>query len=178
MRSAVVLFPLLLSALSAAPQSQSQPAPITLDDLRTRPVIGNLGVPLGTAVELEATIIAGRDLHMKAYDGEYLLRVIKVNGKPLPNPPVMQFHAPTYTGVPLPQNEFDLYEYKKGKKTGTLTSDQISALEKGYVASTVRLLAYESGEFSGIPHLPPGSPNWQDHAFTFTTHLLIMAKRH
>ena len=51
-------------------------------------------------------------------------------------------------------------------------------LEAGYVGREVRLAAYETGRFDGIPaNLPSDVGSWQDRAFAFRTSLVVLAER-
>jgi len=53
---------LLMSPLSADDSAAKQ-APLRASELNERPVVGQLGVPLGTCGEIQARIMAGRDLN-------------------------------------------------------------------------------------------------------------------
>lgn len=44
-------------------------------ELKTHPVVGRLGVPLGQVVAIQATIVSGKSTRMLRYDGAYLLCV-------------------------------------------------------------------------------------------------------
>ncbi|MCX7010589.1 MAG: hypothetical protein NTY53_25650, partial [Kiritimatiellaeota bacterium] len=124
------------------------PVRVNVEDFQSRvAVIGRLGVPIGQAVEIEAVVIAGRELGEKAYQSDYLLKVTQVAGRPLTNPPLFRFKTHSWDHVPLAGDTFALYELKTGRKTGSLDDKQITELERGYVASSVRLLAYEEGFF-------------------------------
>ena len=141
-------------------------------------LIGDLGVPLGTVVEIRATIVAGSETRMKQYQSAYLLRVSEVGGRPLPQPQLMEFAVPGFVSAKLASDNFDLYELKNGTKTGRLDSSQIEKLQKGYVGKEVRLAVYETGGYSGIPaNLPSDVPVWQDRGFRFRTWLVVMAER-
>lgn len=142
------------------------------------PVIGGLGVPVGTVVEIRATIVAGSETRMKQYQSSYLLRVSEVDGRPLQQPQLMEFSVPGFVNVKLANDDFDLYELKTGEKAGRLDSAQIEEMQKGYVGKAVRLAVYETGGYSGIPdNLPDDVPSWQDHGFGFSTSLVILAER-
>ncbi len=56
-----VLALLMMTLLQDAKHRDSQP-PISLTEISERGVIGNLGVPLGTSVSIQAEIIDGRSL--------------------------------------------------------------------------------------------------------------------
>jgi hypothetical protein len=150
--------------------------PSTPAALSQHPVIGNLGLPLGTPTEIEATIIAGRDLRMKEYENRYLLRITTVAGRTLPEPQVMDFSV--RGSAHLAADASALHELKTGQESRAIDSDQIPKLEQDYVGKRVRLLAYETGRYSGIPrNLPKDFPVWQDHSFAFTTSLVVLEER-
>ena len=107
-----------------------------------------------------------------------LLRVSEVDGRPLPQLPVMEFSVPSFVDVELANDNFDLYELKNWTRAGSLDSAQIEELQKGYVGKQVRLAVYETGGYSGIPdNLPHDVPSWQDHGFGFSTRLIVLAER-
>lgn len=54
------------------------------DLCRKTTVIGELGLPLGTLVEVEAEVFSGTDLPSKSCWGDSLLRIRKLNGRSLP----------------------------------------------------------------------------------------------
>jgi hypothetical protein len=162
----------------AYPQRNPVVEPRLVSDLNKRPVIGKLGIPLGKVVEIEGTIISGTDLHTKATEGEYLLQVSKVHGNDLKAKPIMEFRYRSFLGIDVPNNEFQLKELKTGKRAAQITSkEEIEQLEKGYVGSTVKLVAYETGGFDGMPKMPKDIPVWQDHQFAFSSYLELLAKR-
>ncbi len=164
----------ILAALTIPIHSAEDPAQadqtISITKLREAKVIGDLGVPLGTYVEIEAIIISGAELRTKEHDGSYLLKVTKVEGKPLKMPPTMSFTVPSHPLAKVANNPFDLYELKHDKRPSQLDSTEIRQLEKDYVGQTVTLKAYECGSFSGIPE----EMIWQGPNFHFSTHLQIM----
>ena len=160
-----------------APQPKAPP-PLTLDDLHRRPVIGQLGVPMGTVVEIEATVMAGHQTRLKALESAYLLCITHINGQPLSGPVVLEFGIPGFVSTALAADTFTLYEKKHGEAAHSLDSAQIAELEKDYVGRPVRLLVYEVGEYSGMPmNLPNDVPPWQDLGFGFSTRLIILADR-
>lgn len=158
----------------AYPQQNPKVEPLSISDLKSRPVIGDLGVPLGKVVEIEATIIGGNQFNTKGTHDRFLLQVNKVNGDELKANPIMDFGS--RFGVDLPSDIWSLAELKTGKKVGEVTRKEAEQLEKAYVGKKVKLVAYETGSFSGIPKLPKGIESWQDHGFGFSNSLAILAK--
>ena len=66
-----MIIPVGLLAIStcAVAQNQESNDPISYSELRSRDVIGQLGIPLGTATEISATIISGDELRTKSAAG-------------------------------------------------------------------------------------------------------------
>ena len=72
----------VMLAFSSVAFSQEAPKrPIKIGELNRRPVVGKLGLPLGTATEIEVQIISGRELRRKAYRSSYLLKVTHVENR-------------------------------------------------------------------------------------------------
>lgn len=176
--STIVVCVALALAGSSYGQDQSTEPPVTLEELNRRNVVGKLGLPLGTAVEIEAEVVSGRSLRRKGYDSLYLLKVMNVDDRELNPPPLMRFSSPGFASVELSSHTFALYEMKQGRKAKSLDSTQIAELEKGYVGKEVRLVVYEVGSFHGIPNqLPKDVPVWADFGFHFSTSLTVLNER-
>ena len=174
----VVVLTLCCSAAHLQAQSESAHKPIATSELNERTVLGKLGIPLGNATEIDAEIVSGRSLRQKRYQSAYLLKVTHVAGKKLDKSVTIEFSAPSFVSVRLPNHTLALHELKNGKQVGKLNSTQIEELENGYVGKLVRLVVYESGCFSGMPkNLPKDVPVWQDTVFYFSTSLNILAER-
>src|SRR4029079_16003896 len=86
-----VLSVLFIPFGTATVAQEAAKRPISLDELNTRQVVGTLGKPLGTAVEIKGKVIAGSELRLKQYDGVYLLKVSHGDGKELDQPVVLRF---------------------------------------------------------------------------------------
>ncbi len=171
---------------TSVPQDQPQPATedradaeaLTIADLNERQVIGQLGVPLGTVVEIKATVVAGDELRRKQYQSAYLLRVTEVDGRALESPPVMTFSVWGSARGKLARNDFELHKMKTGKKVGSLNQEQVETLQQGYVGKQMRLVVYEIGRFAGIPkQLPNDVMPWADVGFGFSASLEVLAER-
>lgn len=138
-------------------------------------IIGRLGVPLGTVVEIEAVILDGDTLNTKAGAGTYLLKIEKVGGKNLIHPVISDFGVHPWDDIKLANDPFSLYKVITGAEAHSLKGDDIERFKKGYIGSRCRLLVYESGGFSGIPNGLPGDYMlWQDHGFGFETYLFVL----
>lgn len=159
-------------------EKSGKETPIEIAELNRRPVAGALGVPLGTAVEIQARVVAGRDLRSKAYDGLYLLKVTHVAGRKLDDFQTVKFTVAGFVSVQLARNAFELFHLKTGKRAESLNSKQVAQLENGYVGRNVRLVVYETGGFVGIPHkFPTDVPVPASSGFHFATELVVLAER-
>ena len=143
--------------------------------------IGNLGVPLGTAMEIRAVVVSGAALLSKRYASRYLLQITHIDGRALAKPILLEFsRSSIFAKVPLASNHFELYALKTGIETGSLTETQIAELEKGYVGKEVNVMAYELGGFYGEPrHLAQHrSLSVQEvggnRRFRFEPHLIVL----
>jgi hypothetical protein len=164
----------VLSTLSAA-RCQDAKSQISIATLQQADVIGRTGVPLGKVVVMEVTVVAG-DENSKRGAGKYYLRVNVADGVKPAESPMMSFGGRVPGTMPLPGNTIELYRHKHNRDPDVdLDDQQIRELEKGYVGKTLKLLAYETGRFAGIPErLPKDYRPWQDHRFMFVTELVIL----
>ncbi|QDU58848.1 hypothetical protein Pan181_50880 [Aeoliella mucimassa] len=166
------------AATPIAKQAAPAEKPITLEELNRRQVIGKLGMPLGTCVEIQAQVVANPTPNKGAYDHDYLLNVTHANGKLLPQSQLIEFRSLRHADSRLVNDSFRLYEMKTGQKARSLNSEQIAELEKGYVGKVVHLAAYETGSFSGIPrNLPSEVPIWQGRGYHFRSSLIVIVDR-
>jgi hypothetical protein len=154
----------------------SAPSTISVEDLASRKVtvIGHLGVPLGTLVEVEATIVGRGESKMSA--NSYRLRVESVNRGVLPNPPEMRFGTRGVASrATLPATTSELAEQQTGKPS-QWTDEDLEKWERDFVGSRHTLLAYEEAFFAGIPRNPDGFPtiSYAGYGFHFSTLLVVV----
>jgi hypothetical protein len=149
---------------------------MTSQQIQMAVVIGRLGMPLGNCVEIRVTIVRSES-NTKAADGRFFLQVTHVEGQELRTPMECGFsiHQFATDKVKLASGDFELHKLVTGKAAGSLSSDQITQLEKGYVGKSVKLIVYETGSFQGSPNrLPKEVLVWQDHGFGFSTQVIVM----
>lgn len=167
-----------LASLSIGPSMQPEKTlpsrkTITFAELREADVTGRLGVKLGTCVSVRAEVISGDSLRTKADSGRYLLRVLEVDGRTLAESELFSYSgAPGYSKMPTGPSE--LSKLVRNKSARELSASEMALIEKGFVGTERRLVAYEVGEFGGIPALPKGVPEWQDRGFGFATSLIVV----
>lgn len=164
---------LILTGSNAATNDSSN---ITIDQLRSMKVIGDLGVPLGTFVQIKAEIIDGDSFGTKGYSGEFLLKILSVNDKAMSRQLMMSFYPSVSAHkLPVANDHFSLYKLKYGKEASQLTRSQIEELKKDYVGKEFEFLAYETGRFSGTPNgLTDLSLLWQDTSFRFHSYISVL----
>ncbi|MFO0836481.1 MAG: hypothetical protein U0638_16055 [Phycisphaerales bacterium] len=168
----------LLAGLGSTPSTQPNTTPqarksMTVAELQRTDVIGRLDIQLGRCVPILAVLISGDSLESKAETGRYLLRVIEVEGRTLVEPQLFRYsNAPGFDGLPL--NQTDHAQRVHGEQAAKLSAEDEARLERDFVGTERRLVAYEVGEFSGIPTLPKNVAEWQDRAFGFSTSLVLV----
>lgn len=156
-------------------QDNAAEGPITMEELYRRNVVGQLGIILGTSTEIDAEIVSGRSLKVKAFDDVYLLKVTHVSGKKVSQSPLMQFSVFGPVASQLASQTTELYELKYGTKKESLNAEQIEELERGYLGKKVKLTVYETGGFGGVPNrLPQEVPVPAGVGFHFSTSLIVL----
>ena len=170
--------PIILSAVIFGPICHAdinKVQGVSVKSLQTTDVIGKIGVPLGQVAQITAVIVDGDTFKTKGDSGRFLLKITQVNSKPLGKPVVMNFGSMPFHDVNLANNDFKLYELKHGQKPKSLDTEQVTELKKGYVGRIVKLMVYETGEFTGIPkNLPEDVLIWQDTSFGFSSYLYVI----
>lgn len=166
---------LFIVLLSGAAGCGAQEQVIRVKDLQGRDrVMGRLGKPLGTVVEIVGTVIDGQSLRDKVHQSSFLLRVEEVAGRRLLLSQLMDFRS---SGRVLPRDDLELYEQKHGQRANSLSQQDLEPLKRDYVGQRVRVLGYETGEFSGIPwNWPKDLPSFQATGFGFGGYLVLLKK--
>lgn len=146
--------------------------PLSIADLNCRPVIGRLGVPLGTLVRVHVVVVRGDDTRSKGDAGAYLVRVERVDDKPLVSPPELHFVS-MFTEPQLPSNVSGLPLLLGRLEGDALEPEKQRSLESSFVGRSFDFRAYEVGAFDGIPS-NMNDAGWQDHLFAFGTTLQLV----
>ena len=144
------------------------------DTIRPKQVVKEkLTVPFGTLVKMNVEIVDGEELNDKGHQGSFLFRVKSVDSVILSKPIMFEFKDETGK---FPNDEFELYKYLYGKKIGAISSDQIENMKKKYVGKEFNIVAFETGEFIGIPN---GYFKYQevrqDYGFHFRHYIIVVA---
>ncbi|MGC4104058.1 hypothetical protein [Ferruginibacter sp.] len=139
-----------------------------------------LGIPFGEMAKLEIEVYNGDSLLWKEYQGVYLLKVNAVNNIKINDSLILRFTDETGT---LANDDFNLYQLLYKKKTGSLSSTQISKMRKKYIGKRITVMAYETGQFRGTPDkyfdykpFVPGIPHYfATTGFHFEHSLVIVS---
>ena len=147
-RAAVLIVCLTFGPPTTEPENDA-PKPLTIAELNERTVVGQLGVPIGDDFEVEATIVDGSLAAMKALQGQFLLRVDRVNGRQLPAPVNVEFRVVDARQAGIAGDTGGLYELKMGKPYRGLSDGIEARLKRGYVGARYRVTLSERGFFAG-----------------------------
>jgi hypothetical protein len=134
-----------------------------------------LGIPLGTISKLEAEVYAGDNLHMKAFQGVYLLKINSIDNKTVNDTLILSFTDETGT---LANDCFSLYKLVYKKTAGTIPGELINKMGKKYIGKKITIMAYETGQFTGQPNtysdykpLESGLPFHFDHSLVIVSNI-------
>lgn len=136
-------------------------------------VSSTLDYPFGTLLTMEVLIVDGDEIQLKQYQGVYLLKIISIENKKVDNPIILTFRDETGK---FPNDLFKLYKYLYGNDIGSITSKIQKEMKKRCVGKMFKVIAYETGEFIGIPDgYFQYQPIRQDTGFHFDNYLIIVA---
>jgi hypothetical protein len=170
----------LLSWLAEAKKRSDAAAvriPVTEFTQNQKVIVGLLGVPLGTVVEIETTLVAGSAIPdaLPNLARTFLLSVEKVNGVALSQPKIIDFIV--YSEAKLPASYEDLPSSKThaSKLTMSELEAALAAEARQYVGSRHRLAVYEAGRFDGVPEkIPEDCMPWSGSNFGYHPYLVVL----
>ncbi len=135
----------------AAPATRPGAGPIPIEEVRSRQILGDLGVPMGTWVTIEGAPIDGKDLLFKDAWGRKYLNVERVDGRRMPKPVQIELR------------------------------DSAGSLPNGIIArtsGTLNLSGYETAAYDGIVSIPaaemiPGTARRASLAFHLRNFFIV-----
>ncbi len=143
------------------------------DEKSSLSIKSELQYPLGKLLKMEVEVCDGDLVARKEYKGLYLFKVKAVEGKQTLIPILIRYRDDTGN---FPTNDFELYKYKYGRDTGSISSDQVVKMKNEFVGKTFNVVAYETGEFTGFPE---GYFDYHDQkagtSFHFQNYLVVVA---
>jgi hypothetical protein len=93
---------------------------LTLPELGSHKIMGILGKPLGTVVLLEGVVLRDSYRRLKSDEGEILLKVERIDGKPRPGDIIIRFRPSYLASIPkpVPGDHFRYAGYETGAFEG------------------------------------------------------------
>lgn len=169
------------AAMADGAAVQSKPRTVTAKELhdRTAVIIGELGIPILTATEIEATVEEELSHLDNSKTGLYLLRIEKVAGATLKEPTTLSFLTWPATNVTVAESPaalevrlIELQALTREQDANPLlipggvvlspkirTSLDMQRFKEHYVGSRHRLVVYEVAHFNGLPsNVPKDAP--------------------
>lgn len=133
-----------------------------------------LNHPFGTFLTLKVEVVDGETLRDKIHQGDYLFRIKTVDSVLLPEPIIMEFKD--VTGY-FPSDLFKLNKYLNGVDTGYIDGETAEKNNAKYAGREFTIIAYESGEFRGLPdgYWKYTKSLIQDAGFYFRHYLVVFS---
>ncbi len=182
-----------ISGCNAHPR-ESAAASVTVGQIRagSTDVIGKLGYPLGTILNIEAIVVA-REGVPPTFPITYLLKVNKVNGVALSDAVVLSFVADVTSPVYVAPSAYELDQLLElllnegpHRPDGSgaiaqyppISQEEAAAIREGILGSQHRLIAYESGKWDGAPENFPEEYGYlaSRKPFALETFLVLIAE--
>ena len=146
MRQTILIWLILTSSLCGTSQKRldlSFPKKSAVTTVQTK-----LNIPFGTIAKLNVGIYDGDSLIRQAYQSCYMLKVNSVNGKVIKDTLLLKFTDESET---LANDNNALSALIYGKTIDSLTDKQYYEMKKKYVGKKFKVMAYEIGQFTGVP---------------------------
>ena len=159
----------LTIACSSTPKTSNKQEPV-----KSNPSIKELlNHPFGTLLKLSVEIIDGDSLERKGLASSFVFRVKSIDGIASSDTVLMEFKDETDK---FPNDVVELSKYLYGDDRGRSSFDADIEMKKKYVGKQFDIVAYETGEFTGVPdEYFKYRPVRQDVGFGFKNYLIIVA---
>jgi hypothetical protein len=132
-----------------------------------------LNHPFGTLLNLTVQIIDGDSLDNKGVGSDFVFSIKSIDGIALSDTILMEFVDETGK---LPEDVIELSKYLYGDDRGRNSFDADKEMKKKYVGKQFNVVAYETGQFTGIPDgYFKYQPIRQDVGFGFKNYLIVVA---
>ncbi len=175
--SVVSMVLVCINTLALADSTASRQIQVSAHDLRngSAVVLGDLGLPLGTPVEVEGSVVTAKSVRRMSLTDEYLLVIDTVKGKKLDSVITFGFWVEDSTKSLMVNTDLGLRWLLAGMvEEFEITQEQANKLLRDYTKVRRKLLVFETAVFLGRPlNLPPTAPLRSGPAFGFETHLVV-----
>ena len=128
----------------------------------------------GSIIKLRIEIVDGSSLGFVQYRGNYLAKVLKIDGRKPESALVFEFDNILVRG--MPDNDFYSYRNLFGDELLNMRKVMLANKEKQILGRVYEVMAYETGEFIGLPEgFPENKTDSIALPFQFRNHLYIVA---
>ena len=128
----------------------------------------------GSIIKLRIEIVDGSSLGFVQYRGNYLAKVLKIDGRKPESTLVFEFDNILVRG--MPDNNFYSYRNLFGDELLNMRKVMLANKEKQILGRVYEVMAYETGEFIGLPEgFPENKTDSIALPFQFRNHLYIVA---
>lgn len=175
---AVSMVLVCINTLALADSTAPRQIQVSARDLRngSAVVLGDLGLPLGTPVEVEGFIVLAKNVRRVSLIDEYMLVIDTVNGRELDSTKTYSFWVESSTRSLMANTEMGLKMLLEGLAgEHDITREQANKLLLDYTKTRRKLLVFESAVYFGRPlNLPATAPHTSAPAFGFETYLVVI----
>lgn len=143
-------------------------------------ILGELGLPLGTPVEVEGVLLGPKKTTSIPFPDEIRFAVDVVGGKRLESPKEFSFRVENPTMSKIQNSEFGLkstLDFFVGNNE--MTREQADKMFADYAKVRRKLLVYESATYVGRPpNLPNQLPARAEPLFGFSSYLVVVTPKY
>jgi len=170
------IIPILILCITAACKNSVEVKVTPTADSLTKPEIKPaLGHPFGTLLTLTVQVVDGDSLDSKGLTGSFAFLVRNINNKSVTDSIILKFKDETGK---FPNDIIGLSTLIYGDNSGYSSAAADSTMKQQYAGKSFTVVAYESGEFTGIPD---GYFDYQevrqDVGFGFSHYLVVIADK-
>ncbi len=164
----------ILLALSISSCSSRSNYPQQENDKSVNVIKEKLGQPFGTLQEMEVEVFDGDSLKIKGYTGVYLFKIKAVGNKLMGDTIIMEFQDDTGN---FPNGELAFRKQLNAANTDSVLIDNIEEMKQEYVGRVFKVIAYETGEFTGTPEeYFDYQEEFATQGFHFKNYLVVVAE--
>lgn len=140
-------------------------------------IIGELGLPLGTPVQVEGYLLPPQKSAYFAFPVEITLAIDTIAGEKIDAPRKFSFRVESPVASKLDNTESELKKvFDFFVQEHDLSREQADKMFGDYAKVRRKLLVYESAYFIGRPrNLPPAAPRIATPPFGFETFIVVVA---
>ena len=170
-----------LDLLAGEEAARSRKTEVARADLQSgnAVVIGELGLPLGTPVEVEGVLLPPKKSPYVTFPVEIQLAVDTIDGKKLKSPKEFSFRVENPVESRMGNTELELGKvFDFLVEQHEMSREQANRYFGDYAKVRRKILVYESAHFFGRPANVPGRhPTYAEPPFGFATFLVVVTPK-